>query len=397
MRGIDERALAEDVAALVQVPSITGDERAAVERLAEIAARRGLETEVVEHDLAAVRAHADHPGEEAPRTELVSLEIDTRGDGPRVCLNGHVDVVSPGDAPWQRDPFSGAIDDEHVHGRGAADMKGAVIAAVHALAATKDAGVNVVLQAVPSEEDGGLGTFAALERDARFDAALLPEPTAFAIATAQAGALTFKGTVPGVSAHAAVRLEGVSAIDRYVLIHAALRAHETAVNRDVQHPLMRELLLPYPLEVGRVRAGHWSSQVPDRLEFEGRVGVRVDETPDEARDALEAAVAQACPEATIEWTGGQFAPGVTAEDHPWPQAVRRAVREELGSEPRFAGVPYGSDMRHFTSRGIPAVMLGTTGLELAHAVDERVRVDELATLARIIARVLLQAREGLAP
>ena len=393
MPGIDERALAEDVAALVQVPSVTGDERAAVERLAEIAAARGLGAQVVEHDLGALRAHPGHPGEEAPRSELVSLEVETAGDGPRICLNGHVDVVSPGDAPWLRDPFSGAIEDGHVHGRGAADMKGAVVAALHAVAAVRDAGVNVVLQAVPSEEDGGLGTFAALERDARFDAALLPEPTAFAIATAQAGALTFNGIVPGVSAHAAVRLEGISAIDRYVVVHAALRAHERVVNSGVEHPLMRELRLPYPLEVGRVRGGHWSSQVPDRLEFEGRVGVRVDETPDEARDALEAAVAAACPEATIAWTGGQFAPGVTAEDHPWPQAVRRAAAEELGGEPRFAGVPYGSDMRHFTSRGIPTVMLGTTGLEVAHAVDERVRIDELATLARVIARVLLRTHE----
>ena len=71
-------------------------------------------------------------------------------------------------------------------------MKGAVIAALHALAALKRAGVEtpeVVLQAVASEEDGGLGTFAALERDADFDAALLPEPTGLRVVCAQAGAL----------------------------------------------------------------------------------------------------------------------------------------------------------------------------------------------------------------
>jgi acetylornithine deacetylase len=108
----------------------------------------------------------------------------------------------------------------------------------------------VVVQAVPSEEDGGLGTFAALQRDCRFDAALIPEPTAFGVAVAQAGALTFTGTVPGVTAHAAVRLEGASAIDRYVEVHRALQEHERRVNADVDHPLMRELALPYPLLVG---------------------------------------------------------------------------------------------------------------------------------------------------
>src|SRR3712207_7067056 len=140
---------------------------------------------------------------------------------------------------------------------------------------------------------------AALERDASFDACLIPEPTAFGIVTSQAGALTFTGTVPGVSTHAAVRLEGISAIDRYVEIHRALQEHERAVNADVADPLMRALELPYPLLVGRVNAGQWSSQVPDLLVFEGRVGVRVDETVEEARANLDAAVAAACPEATI--------------------------------------------------------------------------------------------------
>ena len=87
-----------------------------------------------------------------------------------------------------------------------------------------------MLQAVASEEDGGLGTFAALERDAAFDAALLPEPTGLRVVCAQAGALTFRGVVRGRSAHAAERLAGCSAIDRYVRVHAALAAHETAVN-----------------------------------------------------------------------------------------------------------------------------------------------------------------------
>jgi acetylornithine deacetylase len=51
-------------------------------------------------------------------------------------------------------------------------------------------------------------------------------------------------------------------------------------------------------------------------------------------------------------------------------------------------------MRLFTARGIPAVMCGTTGIELAHAVDERVKIDEMAAVARIIARLLAGHRPG---
>ena len=64
---IDPDALARDTAALVRVPSVTGDERAALERLGELAAGHGLAAELHVHDLAALRAHPDHPGEEAPR------------------------------------------------------------------------------------------------------------------------------------------------------------------------------------------------------------------------------------------------------------------------------------------------------------------------------------------
>ena len=391
---IDPAALAADLAALVCIPSLTGDERPALTWLAARAEALGLGAELIEHDLAALRAHPGHPGEEAPRSELVGLSITLPGRGPgRLCLCGHVDVVGVGTETWRHGPWSGAIADGCVYGRGSADMKGGVIAALHALAALRAAGAatpEVVLQCVSSEEDGGLGAFAALERDAGFDACLIPEPTEFSVVCAQAGALTFRGTVRGRAAHAAARLGGRSAIDRYVPIHAALAEHEARINAQVAHPAMRSLALPYPVSVGRIEAGEWSSSVPDRLVFEGRVGVRVGEEPAAARAALEAAVRAADreePPVEIAWTGGAFASGETDPAHPWVARVRAAVVAERGAAP-VAGVPYGADMRLYCARGIPTVMLGTCGLEFAHAVDERVRIDELAAVARIIAAVI---------
>src|SRR3954471_12739812 len=231
LAALDPDALARDVAALVRIPSVTGDERAALELLASLAEAAGLSAEVHEHDLAKLRAHPGHPGEEAPRTELLTVSVTLPGTRPgRICLNGHVDVVWEGTEPWRLGPWSGAIEGGRVHGRGALDMKGPVIAALHALIALKHVDrPEIVLQGVSSEEDGGLGTFAALEHDDRFDAALLPEPTALRVVCAQAGALTFKGTVSGKAAHAAERLAGVSAIDRYVPVHQALHEHERRV------------------------------------------------------------------------------------------------------------------------------------------------------------------------
>jgi len=394
--GLDLDALVRDAAAFLQVPSVTGDERAALERLAEQAAALGLDSDLHQHDLDLLRAHPDHPGEEAPRDELWGLTVTLPGTRPgRIAIDGHVDVVSPGTEPWRLGPWSGAIEGGRLHGRGSVDMKGPVVAALHALAALREhERPEVVLIAVSSEEDGGLGTFAELQRDANFDAALLPEPTGLRVVSAQAGALTFKGEIRGVATHAAERLAGHSAIDRYVKVHAAFAEHERAVNADVQHPLMRALALPYPLLVGRLQAGEWSSMVPDQLYFEGRLGVPVGMDVKAARAELQRVVDEALddglPRCVLTWEGGAFAPGTTAPEHPWVKTVQAALTAEAGQAP-LAGVPWGADMRLFTARGIPAVMVGTRDIELAHAVDESVSIDELATVARTIVRAVSDA------
>jgi acetylornithine deacetylase len=401
---IDPGRLAADVARLVRAASPTGQERPALDALCAIAAEHGLEARRHEHDLAAVRADPGYPGEEAARDELHGVSVTLPGAGGpggarRLALNGHVDVVPPSGAdPWRHPPFAGVVADGSVHGCGALDMKGSVVAALHAMSAVRAVvgapAAEVVLHGVSSEEDGGLGTFAALREDARFDACLIPEPTAFDVVVAHGGALTFSGTVHGVSAHAAVRLEGVSAIDRYVRLHAALADHERALNTGVAHPLMAQLPLPYPLLVGRVQGGQWSSQVPDRLEFEARLGVAVGTDPADARAALEAAVAAAddglAPPTEIRWHGGQFAPAQTPLDDPFVALVHEVARAECDPGSALAGAPYGADMRHYCAHGIPCVVLGPPGLERAHATDEHVVIDDLVRVARAIALTILR-------
>ena len=390
--------IARDVTRLVRVASPTGSERAAIVELAAIADELGLESRIVEHDLAALREDPDYPGEEAARDELLGLTVTLPGPpgAPRLCLNGHLDVVAPGTEPWRHAPFAGTVIDDRIYGCGALDMKGAVIAALHAMSAVNGSSgpsreVEIVLQAVGSEEDGGLGTFAALREDARFDACLIPEPSNFDVVVAHGGALTFTGTVRGSSAHAAVRLQGRSAIDRYIPVHQAIADHERALNAAVAHPLMARLELPYPILVGRVAAGRWSSQVPDELSFEGRLGVAVGADLAASRAAFEQAVAAAVdgelPPVQIRWTGGQFAPAQTAAEDPFVALVREAAAQECRPDASLCGVPYGADMRLYCAHGIPTVMLGTPGLERAHAADEWVSADDLVRLSRAIVLV----------
>ena len=389
---IDAERLCADLAALVRVRSVTGDEADAQALMGELMRASGLAVESWDADLAALRGAPGFPGGEASRTRAVGLAGRLGSGGRRVVLCGHIDTVPEGSESWRHDPYGGVIADGAVHGRGSLDMKGGLVAGLHALRAIHASGVQLageaVLQSVVSEEDGGLGAFDAIRRIGHADAALILEPTGLDVVCAQAGALTFTGTVRGKAAHAAARLEGVSAIDRYLPIHERLRTLEDERNRDVAHPQMRELRLPYPILVGRLVAGEWSSTVPDRLVFEGRFGVRVGEQIEDARTVLEGALGGLC---ELEWTGGQFASGETPHDHPAAQAALAAASDVRGVTARVIGVPWGADMRLYCAAGIPCVMCGPGGVELAHAVDERVEVEQLVAAARIAALFVLRS------
>ena len=402
---LDAERLAADLQALLRVPSVSGDERAVQERVAELATGLGLHAATTVDVMDELRADPAFPGVEVPRDEAVVVTATLAGSDPdagRLCLNGHVDVVPVGTVPWQDDPWAGSRRGDRIVGRGAVDMKGGLVAALHAVGAVARtlgaAPAEVVVQCVPGEEDGGSGTFAALRRDAAFDGCVIPEPTELRLVCAQAGALTFTGRIRGRAAHAATRRDGISAIDRYLPVHRALAEHEAALNAAVDHPLMRALGLPYPILVGRLRAGEWSSTVPDLLEFEGRVGVRVGESIEEARAALETVVARADdgqgPPPEIAWSGGQFGSGEVDPAHPFVELVGTCAAAEVGAAPPAVGVPYGADMRQYTARGIPTVMFGPRGLDKAHAVDEDVSLADLVTVARALVRLLLRFRRS---
>jgi len=70
-------------------------------------------------------------GEGAARVDNLYARLGDRA--PNFCFAGHTDVVPAGDAQWSRDPFAGIVEDGILHGRGAADMKGAIASFVAAL------------------------------------------------------------------------------------------------------------------------------------------------------------------------------------------------------------------------------------------------------------------------
>ncbi|QTZ91787.1 ArgE/DapE family deacylase [Streptomyces auratus] len=405
---IDETAIARMLLELLAIPSVTGS--AAESEMQHLLAgqldRLGLDVDLWPVDLPAVRAHPDFPGTEAPREEAWGLVATTPdgGDGPTVILQGHVDVVPPGDLrQWDGDPFVPRVAGNVVHGRGACDMKAGLVANLAALAALRASGARlrgrVALHFVVGEEDGGLGAFATLRRGHTGDACLITEPTSGTLVTANAGALTFRIEVPGQATHASTRDAGVSAIEAYWTLHQALARLEARRNMAAD-PLMAEYTTPYALSVGTLRAGDWASSVPDRLIAEGRLGVALGEDPAEAVADFEACVAEACAQdpwlrehpAIVTWPGGRFASGRLPAGHPLGALVREAHADAVGGpQVRERGAPYGSDLRLYAAADIPTLQFGPGDVRLAHSTREQVRVPEITAVARTLALTVLRA------
>jgi acetylornithine deacetylase len=282
-------------------------------------------------------------------------------------------------------------------------MTGGLACQLVAVEVLRAAGVrlrgSVQLQSVVGEEDGGLGTFATLRRGYRGDLAVVCEPTSADVVTANAGALTFRLRVRGRSVHASVRTEGVDVIDKYLMVHAALRELESRRNSDV-HVLMQHLTTPYALSVGTLRAGDWASSVPDLLVAEGRIGVALGEPVETARAELEAAVAQACAAdpwlashpVEVEWCGGQFASSNLDDGSAVLPLVGAAHKRVTGRSPQVLGAPWGSDIRLLSGLGgIPAVHYGPGDVRKAHGPDESVPVEELVTVTRTLVMLIARA------
>ncbi|MGZ8690792.1 MAG: ArgE/DapE family deacylase [Aeromicrobium sp.] len=401
---IDLDALERDIREIIAYPSVGGsDAEVEVQQwCADKLAEAGLDVDHWQLDLNDLRTADDYPGEEVERLEAWGV-VGVSGPGePALILNGHVDVVPPGDlAAWaDADPYAVRERDGRWFGRGACDMKAGVVAMIAAARAVRELDLErpFAIHTVIGEEDGGHGTFAALHRGHTGDACVIAEPTDGDIVSANAGSLTFRLVVRGAATHGSMRNTGVSAIEKFEVLHDGLLALEASRNANPPEPFGPE---PWPLSVGIIRAGDWSSTVPDLLVAEGRYGIMPGESFVAAKTAFAVAVARAAhnddwlrvhpPELT--WPGGHFAPGRLPEGHHLLDEVLEAALAAGAPKPEAVGAPYGSDLRQYAAAGIPTVQYGPGSVRDAHSVDEHVPVEEVVSCALAYA-TLIAARCG---
>jgi len=391
---------------LVQTPSLPEQEHAVQTVIADKLRALNLHVDVAPTVFDELRHHPAFNDDGFDANKRVNV-VGRWGSGAAgLILNGHVDVVSPGDENlWSLPPWSGALRDGRIYGRGACDMKAGVATGIFAMAALQRLGFaparSVLMQTVIGEESGGVGTLTTIVKGYTAEACIVLEPTGLELSPVQSGALTFRLTVPGKAAHAALRQFGVNAIEKFAVVLNALSQLEAERHAQFAASPIAQLYPDAryiaPISLGTVKGGEWHSTVAEKVVAEGRLGVFPGERNEAARQALVDAVSRAAAAdewlsqhpPQIEWFEGQFESGATDPQHPFIQTLAAAHEAMLGRQPRITGVPYGADLRLFTNHAhIPTVLYGAGDVSRAHAVDEYIEIEEVVQATKVVALMI---------
>ncbi len=298
---------------------------------------------------------------------------------PTLIVNGHTDVVPVVASRWAQDPFDPAVADDRLYGRGSADMKGGIAAAICALSTLEAAGYepecDIVFQFVADEErGGGLGTRVLMESGLlQGDACLVPEPTSLAVSVAERGLLQGEIIIKGRPGHGSRPREGVSAVEHAAQIVLALHAADFG---DPEH----SLLGAPTANIGTILGGSAVNIVAEeaRVGFDRRLlpGMTLDDAIGGLRRRIKGAGLEG-----IEYEIEVFDFGEGSEmspDHPFAALVRQAIASATGSTPATIGMTFTTDARFVRNQaGIPAVVCGPGNIAQAHGIDEWVSLSQL--------------------
>ncbi len=393
-------AIEELLVALVQTPTLLGQEQAGQDLMRRAFEDLGLEPREVALDAAALHAH---PGaspfswDVAGKCNVVAdWGPPDRSGGRSLILNGHIDVVSPEPSGmWSSPPFLARRDGDWLYGRGAGDMKAGLAAIVGAVRGLKGLGLEplapVQMQSVVEEECTGNGALACILAGRPADAVIVTEPTTGGIQTSQVGVLWFQLKVSGRPAHAGDAPEGQNAIEASFPLVRALRELESELN--AQPPPPYDVYeRPINLNVGMIRGGDWPSTVAGESRLHCRLALYPGTSVDELRRKVETSVAQAASrhpllgsfEVQVLYDG--FAcEGYTLEsDAPLVGVLGSAYQQATGRQAPVLASTATTDARSFyLYADSPTVCFGPHA-EGIHGVDERVFLPSVIETAQAL-------------
>lgn len=345
-----------------------------------------------------------------PRVNVVGTLPGARPN-PLVHLNGHFDVVPVGDG-WTVDPFAGLVRDGRIYGRGVADMKAGIAAAVYAVEAIRRAGVRlagtVEVSGTVDEESGGFAGVGYLAKKGRIargrtDAVIIPEPlNVDRICIGHRGVYWFEVSTHGHIAHGSMPFLGVSAIEQMGAVLERIR-HDlmpSFAQRRTALPVVPEEARHGTLNINNIHGGQpegpvQSPCVADRCTavFDRRFLIEegFEATRNEIVKLLDGLKAT-MPNFRYDLEDLMVVHPVQAPpDAPVIGALGDAIADVLGRDPTLVASPGTYDHKHVARiAGIDnCVAYGPGILELAHQPDEWCSVEDLVNATRVLAFAIM--------
>lgn len=359
--------------------------RQAMEYLAPLFQKVGFKTQLVEIP----------PGEAEGRSGRVNLLCERKvPNKPRLIFYGHADVVPA--SGW--DAFKGKLVDGKIYGRGAADMKGGIVALLGGLEAVKDKPINYdVGVAITTDEE--LSQASQLRHLARFLEPLkganvfcLDSSFGFVSVTGL-GALHMEIIVKGKSVHSGLSHLGINAVENAVpLLQALLDLKKKVTARESKvatHPDTGLRRMQARLNINMINGGLKVNIVPDRCVISVDRRLIPEENMADAEREIMACLSSV---KGVEWEIGSTVkiPSLPPSEGPMVDHLAEVIREVTGSTGKFGEMGSG-DLTNIVVNDWKANSFGLGVIRpdsSMHGKDEFVRVKDMESLAKIIERFL---------
>ncbi len=339
---------------LVRTPSVNppADTRKCAEIILNKLRKDHIEAEIVEGRKGASNVVARLPG---------------KGRGKVLLVNGHMDVVPPGE-DWTVNPFGAEVKEGKIFGRGTSDMKAGLSSAMGAMIALKRSRASfhgeIVFMAVCDEETGSeYGTVHLLKQGIgkNADFAIVAEPTSLRVELGNRGLRWLDVLVKGKASHAGRPYLGVNAVFYGARLVEAFHAVEFKTRNDAFD-------VPEPsLSVTMIHGGSKENIIPDRCEMvlDRRMipGEKAEDVVRELKDVIDPILEKEKDlKIELKVRPNSWDPYLISANEPIVQTVIESVREVTGKSPGIgakAGCTDGSHLFHMA--GIPAVLFGPGG------------------------------------